>query len=287
MNSKRTNNPGALCAWPTTEGLRRSRFSLGKLALLARLMLALRTLPVLLLDLGTGVETRCLRKRLGQRTLGLRLAIHLAITVLVIPATASAYTMGAEKQTLRRMCRKAEKQGVQCRRVIDAGERRALLERAIVHEQTNPNPLYRRADPNTADLLDIDHWMVAHSRDGTPLVLSVTPIGGNCAALRYFRTLEASDEATLARYLLTAHLVEELRQREVAYLVDIAPPHDLTSGIRHFASMVGFTVARATLPDHINRSDKLTSSIKRLFVRHCDREAEASNRESTRQSGRA
>jgi hypothetical protein len=236
-----------LPAWPVARPQRKFRAILRKLALLPRLARASRSLPVLRLDPGSMDEGHVLRRRLRARSLGLRTAIHQAVTVLIIPATAGAYTAGAAKQTLRRMCRKAEKLGIQCRRVTDAGERRALLARAIVHERTNPNPLYRRADPDTADLLDVDLWIAAYSRSGTPLVLSVTPIGGNCAALRYFRTLETSQEATLARYLLMAYLVEELRQQGMRYFVDTTHPVKLNKGLRHFASMVGFTVARATL----------------------------------------
>ena len=236
---------GALSDWPTIEGLARSRFGLGKLTLHTRLMLALRRLPVLQLDLGSGRQHHLLRSWLQRRLLGLRLPTRQAITVLAIPAAPGAYMEGSTKQTLRRMCRKAEKLGIQCRPVTDNDERRALFAQAITFEQNNPNPLYRCATPGIDDLLEIDLWLAAYSQSGTPLALSVTPIGGNCAALRYFRTLEAGEEATLARYLLTAHLVEELRQREVPYLVDIAPPHSLTSGLRHFARMVGFTVARA------------------------------------------
>lgn len=244
-NGKRTNKLGALSIWPADRLPGRSRFSLENLALLVRIVLALRNLPVVRLDPGSGVESRVVRRHLERRSSGLRTA-NQAATVLVIPPAAGAYPAGAEKQTLRRMCRKAEKLGIQCRLVTEAGERRRLLTRAFVHEQTNANPLYRHADPNIEDLLDIDLWIVACSRSGTPLVLSVTPVGGNSAALRYFRTLEASEDATLARYLLTAHLVEELRLREVRYLVDIVRPDKLNSGLRHFASMVGFTVARAT-----------------------------------------
>ena len=228
----------------------RYRALLGGLALLPRLprlAQTLRDVPVLELDLGSGLESRALRKRLTRHSLGIRTAILQAVSVLIIPAAAGAYTAGATKQTLRRMCRKAEKVGIQCRRVTNDSERRALLARAVVHEKANPNPLYRRSNPDTADLLDFDLWIAAYSQSGTPLALSVTPVGGNCAALRYFRTLEASKDATLARYLLTAYLVEELRQRQVRYLVDIVHPVRLNSGLRHFASMVGFTVARAPL----------------------------------------
>lgn len=240
------SNQNALSSWPTARPSGVVLGSLGKLPLFMRHVYRLLTVPTLQLDLGPSAEMHGLRRYLRPRLLGLRIPVYRSVTVLVIPEASGAYMQGPSKQTLRRMCRKAEDLGVQCRHVTDADERRALLEQGIAQEQNHPNPLYRRANPDISDILDVDLWIAAYDRNGRPLALSVTPIGRNCAVLRYFRTLEASNDATLARYSLTAVLAEELCQRGVRYLVNTLPPHKLNASLRHFANMVGFTVARAT-----------------------------------------
>ena len=145
------------------------------------------------------------------------------------------------------MCRKAVKRGIHCRSVLDHKERQRLVRLAVEYERHHADVRYRRKHPIVSDLEGAGVWLVAHADEQRPIVLSVTPVAGNTAALRIFRTLESSQEATLARYLLTAYLIDELAERGTRYLVDITHPIFIPSGLHHFAAMLGFEVGRARL----------------------------------------
>jgi hypothetical protein len=175
----------------------------------------------------------------------MRSAIHDAVSVLQIDARLDPLA-DARFATLRRHDRKARRAGITCREVPQA-EREALLAEAVRFEIEHPDLRYRREKPKTDGLLAAGLWMVAESADGTPLVLSVTPISGNAALLRYMRTMSDHPDTRLARYALTAQLVRELRRRHVSYLVDNVSPISLPSALRQFATMTGFRIVRATV----------------------------------------
>ena len=86
---------------------------------------------------------------------------------------------------------------------------------------------------------------MAVSRDGDPLLLSVTPTDGEWALLRWFRTLGQGDEYSNSRCLMSPAVVEALSVRGVRCLIDTTPPRRLPSGLRHFQRMVGFRIVRA------------------------------------------
>jgi hypothetical protein len=168
------------------------------------------------------------------------------VAVLEIPAEAAEYSLGASKQTLRRKARKAQKSGVVCRSVPDPVERRELLARANQAEIEHPDEQYRNVQPDNSDLLDHELWLVAFDGEGEPLMVSVTPIAGDWAQLRYFRTLGSSNAHSDSRYLMTQELVQTLSERGIRYLFEGTHPAELSNGLRHFQRMVGFRLTRVS-----------------------------------------
>jgi hypothetical protein len=104
--------------------------------------------------------------------------------------------------------------------------------------------IYRNPAPDNDDLLNYRLWLVARAADGRPVLLSVTPVDGEVALLRYFRTLGTGQEQSHARYLMTEVLVERLVRLGARYLVDGSNLFLLPNGLRHFQQMVGFRIVR-------------------------------------------
>lgn len=204
----------------------------------------LSRLPMVTADLGRSAEADSMRQLLRRPgTPGLR-AWHSLTTTLDVPADGADYSAGAAKQTLRRKVRAAERAGVTWRRLSSRDELATLVARGDAHERVNPRRQYRNANPVNADALDVDLALAAYAADGRPILLAVIPVAGQWALLRYLRTLEASDEASVARYLMTKVVVEELAALGVRHLVDSVHPVTLPNGLRHFQRMVGYRLIR-------------------------------------------
>lgn len=167
--------------------------------------------------------------------------------VLAVPADPEEHVTGSSAQTLRRKIRAAEKLGVTVRPVSDPDERRRLVKLADDAERSHPDPAYRVEEPHNQDLLEHALWLVAYDAGDQPLLLSVTPVDGQLATLRYFRTLGSGPAHSDSRYLMTHALVRELSARGVRWLIDTDPPGMQKNGLRHFQRMVGFRYARFTL----------------------------------------
>lgn len=215
---------------------------------------AVRSLPVI--DARPSSDTaggRAIRSTLSMRgPLGLP-ARTMGTAALAVPADPEDHVTGRSAQTLRRKIRAAERAGVTVRSVTDPAERRRLVAQADDAERNHPDPAYRVASPCNSDLLDHDLWLVAFDADGTPLLLSVTPVDGELATLRYFRTLGSGPAHSDSRYLMTHALVAELSRRGVRWLLDTDPPGMQKNGLRHFQRMVGFRYARVRLHQATSR----------------------------------
>lgn len=181
---------------------------------------------------------------LAMRGLGGLPARWTGLAALSVPADPADYSHGARRQTLRRKCRAAERSGVRCRVVPRGPERAALVELTHHAEQAHPDAWYRNPAPDNSDLLHHDLWLVAEDAGGVPLLLTVVPVWGDTAVLRYFRTLGWERVHSDARYLATRALVEELSRRGVRTLLDTEHPGEQSNGIRHFQRMVGFRYHR-------------------------------------------
>lgn len=170
--------------------------------------------------------------------------VGLVRSVLTLPHETGQYSLGASKQTLRRKMRQAARLGVRWAEVTDPAERQRLAKLADEYVRTHPDVTYRNANPDTSDLPSYGLWLAAYSAEGHPLLLSVTPVDGEIALLRYFRTLGGGEAQSNARYLMTEVLVEHLVNRGVRYLVDGLFPAWLPNGLRHYQRMVGFRIVR-------------------------------------------
>lgn len=218
--------------------------SLGALIALFRLP-CLRVAPS-----SVGIEGTVIRNLLSPRVTALlsprsmlTRTTGFATAVLTVPLERGQYSQGASKQTLRRKVRRAQRLGVRWAAVSDSQERQKLLKLAEECARIHPNIEYRDRNPDISALLNYRLWLVAYSSNGSPLLLSVTPVDGELAALAYFRTLGVGEEQSNARYLMTEVLVERLADCGVRYLLDggsLAIPN----GIRHFQQMVGFRIVR-------------------------------------------
>jgi len=171
-------------------------------------------------------------------------SVGFIMSALRLPHEPGQYSLGASKQTLRRKIRKAERLGIYWAEVQDAQERLDLLKLADDRERTHPDAKYRNSNPDNSDLLSYKLWLAAYSAEGRPLLLSVTPVDGDFAYLRYFRTLGDGEEESNARYLMTDVLAEQLVSRRARYLLDCAFPAWQYEGLRHFQRMIGYEVVR-------------------------------------------
>jgi len=214
-----------------------------RLGLSLRALIALYQLPCLHIAPSAGTEGAAIRALL-LRNSALWRVTGLATAVLRLPHESDQYSRGAAKQTLRRKVRQAKRLGIHWAEISDPQERRHLLQLANVCERTHPNVTYRNLTPRNDDLLSYRLWLVARAADGRPLLLSVTPVDGELALLRYFRTLGTGHEQSHARYLMTEVLAERLVCLGVRYLVDGSNLSWLPDGLRHFQRMVGFRIVR-------------------------------------------
>lgn len=222
-------------------------FALRRPVDLWRAIRAVRDLPQVSVSPSDTPGGRAVRRALEVRiVLGLR-GRWLGTAALGIPADPAEYVVGRRAQTLRRKIRAAERAGVVVEPVTDPAERGLLLALADKHEQEHPDPTYRVLEPDNADLLEHDLWLVARDGEGTPLMLSVTPVDGELATLRYFRTLGWGPAQSDARYLATAVLVQHLAPLGVRWLLDTESISAQTSGLRHFQKLVGFEYVRFRL----------------------------------------
>ena len=171
----------------------------------------------------------------------------LGTAALPVPERAEDYLVGRRAATMRRKVRAAQRAGTVVEVVDDLEEKHRLLALADRHEREHPDATYRVEVPDNADLLEHELWLVARDPTGEPLLLSVTPVDGRFATLRYFRTLGWGPAYSDARYLATAVLVDHLSRAGVRWLLDTESISAQTSGLRHFQKLVGFEYVRFVL----------------------------------------
>lgn len=209
-------------------------------------LVAMTRLPVLTARPSGSVEGQSVRTALA-RSSAVRTVVHRTTAVLALPTDVEEYTAAPGRQTLRRKTRQAEKRGIHWSTVQSTNERLRLLDLADGRERTHPENRYRRTSPDNRGMLPLSLWLAAYGSDDRPLMLAVAPVDGHWSALRYFRTLESSDDASLARYLMSKVLIGELSARGARYLVDPESPFLLPDGLRHFQKMLGYSLVQVRL----------------------------------------
>ncbi len=207
---------------------------------------AIGALPGFDADLGETSEGMAVRAGL-RTTPAWRTAFRGVRSVLVLPASGDRYLEGPDRATVRRKHRAAERAGLRFHAVTSLDERIELLEIANEHERLGALDSYRTNAPDNDDLLGIGLWLVATDADGTPIMLAVMPVDSGWATLRYYRTLQTSEHASLARYWMMSAVVDALVARGVRVLADTADPRWLPMGLRHYQRMIGFRLARVRL----------------------------------------
>jgi hypothetical protein len=215
-------------------------------------LLAIFKVPALKADLSNSLEGTVIRMELSQGSVIRRIIFPLR-AVLAIPSSHGQYELGGSKKTLRYEARRARRLGVHWTRVNDEDERRKLLHLAAEWERVHPIEYYRNSDPDIDLLMNYRLWLAAYSAEGRPLLLSVTPVDGEWALLRYFRTLATGQEASSARYLMAEVLVEHLVGLRARYLADPASPLWLANGLRHYQRILGFRLFRLHLAHQWSR----------------------------------
>lgn len=170
--------------------------------------------------------------------------------ILEIPARAAEYSMGANKQTLRRKVRAAYKGGVTWRSVSDLSEQQALIN--ALHLALPVKSRHRMEGLNFSDCIDAGLWTVAFGHQGEPLLIAVTPYDGEWALLKCFVCLGETQQHSDARYLINQTVVERLSGLGVRYLADTASASELPVGLWHFQRMTGFITARILLRRRTN-----------------------------------
>jgi hypothetical protein len=204
-----------------------------------------RMLPLRADPSGT-LEGAAIRKTLSEGSV-IRRTMFPARAVLTLPRHPGQYDLGGSKKTLRYYARRAQRRGVHWAKVDDQEERQKLAQVAAEWERVHPVEYYRNPDPDIGSLLNYGLWLAAYSADGQPLLLSVTPVDGQWALLRYFRTMTTGEDASNARYLMTQVLVEHLVSLGARYLIDQASPLWLSNGLRHYQRILGFRLVRLHL----------------------------------------
>lgn len=193
--------------------------------------------------LSDSAEGAAIRVELSRGSVIRRKAFPLR-AVVKLPPGPGQYELGASKQTLRRKTRRAQRLGVGWARVVEPEEQQKLVLLAAEWEQIHPPGYHRTPQVDLGSLTSYGLWLVAHSAEGRPLLLSVTWVDGEWALLHYFRTLTTGEEASNARYLMTQVLANDLVRLGARYLIDPASPLGLTNGLRHYQRMLGFRLVR-------------------------------------------
>jgi hypothetical protein len=169
------------------------------------------------------------------------------VAVLPLPDRPDSFGLGRPNQTLRRKVRSAQRLGIRCATITDPDERLALLAATAAAERIHPIERYRNEEPDNSELLGYPFWVAAYSADDRPLLLAVTPIDGEWAMLRYFRSIGSGDEQSDARYFALDALARLLIERGVRYLFDKESLTRLPAGLRHYQVVTGFRVCRVRL----------------------------------------
>ncbi|WP_375388252.1 hypothetical protein [uncultured Amnibacterium sp.] len=230
------------------------------------LLRTIRALPAVEVRLPGGPQADAIRAQLGRAWLR-RGALAGATSVLGLPERAEDYARGSSgsRYTLRKRSRAASELGVLVERVDDAEARRALCAVADAYERVNPRAASRNEAADNSDMMTHRFWFVARV-DGRPVVLAVLPAEGEWAAMRYFRTLEESEVATLARYLLMREIVTALVAHGVRAVVVGLGPHRMGNGVRQFQRMMGFRIVRLRVvrasPREVRRGTLLAAAVR-------------------------
>ncbi|SPM41969.1 hypothetical protein MNAB215_4187 [Mycobacterium numidiamassiliense] len=210
---------------------------------------AISELPVLEAKLSTSAEAAAVRRGLLRTNAAVRGLIRGTTAVLQIPEDGASYLVGSNesKRSLRTKMRRADRQGFTVSMPVSREERLELLRLSEAYERNHPDPTYRNDKPRLDHLEEIRTWLVARDATRKPLLVAVVPVDGDWGVLAYFKTLESSDSARLARHWLSGVLVQHLSEIGVRYLADESSPVGLPTGLRSFQRRLGYRLVRVRI----------------------------------------
>jgi hypothetical protein len=229
---------------------------------LVRAWRAISRLPILDAALCTSDEAQLVRQGLLRTKKIARALVRGTTAVLQIPEEGDSYLLGSNesKRSLRTKVRRAERCGFTTSSPSSRDERFELLRLSDAFERAHPDPIYRNTSPRTEYLADIRTWLVARDATGKPLLVAVVPFDGDWGVLEYFKTLENSDDARLARHWLSAMLVQHLSDLGVRYLADVSGPVGLPTGLRSFQRRLGYRLVRVRVSSRPERASAVVKS---------------------------
>lgn len=219
---------------------------------LLRAWRAIDRLPEVTARIGRSAEAPVVRRGLRRPNNPVARAVVRGTTaVLQVPDDVTTYLAGAteSKRSLRTKFHRAERRGFTVQTCVSREERAALIRVTDEYERQHPDDQYRNASPNNDYLIALDTWLVARDSTGRPLLLAVVAVDGEWAVLEYFKTLEHSDDALLARHWMSALLTGRLAELGVKYLADVLSPLGLPSGLRSFQRRLGYRLVRVRIDD--------------------------------------
>lgn len=188
------------------------------------------TLPRVDVRLSDSPAGAVIRQQLDKRAMGLPVG-RLARAALLLPDDPADYYRGKARQALRTNLNRAGEAGIVCRR-LDPGEE--LDRRSVALDRA------RGWDPRTTTpAVPEREFVLAEDPEGRTLGISVAIADVECAYLAYLIASEPSGAAGLARYALSAELVERLIERRVRILL-VEGTLWASPGVQYFQRRLGF-----------------------------------------------
>jgi len=158
------------------------------------------------------------------------------VALLRLPATAAEYLRGRPKQALRTNLTRAREAGLRCAPAASAEQVWDCVHRIAARRgQTAEHVVLRRPRPGL-----VRDFAIAWDAAGEPVALVETIVDREWAGLAVLVSAHGHPDALLARYLLLAHAVEALIERQVRVLVVGGSMLLTEPGVRYFQRRTGF-----------------------------------------------
>lgn len=195
-----------------------------------RAALTVARLPRLGVRLSHDPAGRVIREQLDKRSLGVPVG-RIARAALLLPEDTDGYLRGRHRQALRTNLKRAGELGISCR-VLAPGEELARRSEELARA--------RGWDPRlTTPDVPAREFVLAEDPAGSTLAMTVVIADVECAYLAYFIAMEPSRPHSLARYALSADLVERLIRRDVRILL-VEGTLWASTGVQYFQRRLGF-----------------------------------------------
>jgi hypothetical protein len=213
--------------------------------LLGRAVRAIRQLPTVDVELSDSPLGRRLRRQLRGR-IGVLSTARYARAVLPLPTDPAEYLRGRSRQALRTNLNAArDRYGISCGQIQDLDEQRARFIELLTERRWGSDPLRRLALEHGVEP-GLGCCYAAVGADHRTKALVVTFEDEVCARLVWMMATPDQEQASAARYALSAHLAEALIDRGVRVLFVLEAPSS-SAGVRYFQERLGYSWANLRL----------------------------------------